>query len=181
MHHAASRILPLLVTSLAVGCGVGNEGGGGGGLVGGDDYEDVLGITCAASYGLTGTFAPAAPTRPSDTPTGCWPVGTWTFSVALEDSDCAAAPVQLATSYAFRVDRTDDPALGWVESYAYLGDMAALYRLKVTEGGGGDCEGGLELYSADGTEHWNFKPALFDTGNALSGFAEYTRFEDSQR
>ena len=78
----------------------------------------------------------------------------------------------------FRVDRVDSDE-GWQESYTWMGDPARLFRLKVTEGGGGECEGGLELISADGKEIWNMKPN--QTGTAINGFGDYTLYLDAQR
>lgn len=156
-------------------CGVGEDGG----PVDTDDRNEKLGILCNAEYSVTGTFAAGTPARPIEVPTGCWPVGTWTFTASsMTSNECGAAPTQLATTYSFRVDRVMGTN-GWDETYTYLGDTARLYRLKVSEGGGGECEGGLELYNADGTEFWNLKPAL--TGTAISGFAEYAKYDSDQR
>lgn len=164
-----------VVLGLAAGCGVGDEGGLDGTS---DDRDETLGILCNAMYDLTGSFAAGTPARPSDTPTGCWPVGTWTFTATMTSNECAAAPAQLQGSYAFRVDRTM-MADGWYETYEFLGDAALLYKVGVSEGGGGECQGGLELYSVDGTEYWNFKPA--QTGPTIVGFAEYARYDSDQR
>jgi hypothetical protein len=145
------------------------------------------------------------PENPTDPFTGCWPVGTWNFTASLDPGDenvvditgdqvgdrCGAVGgTQAATfdaSYSFTVNRTDDGD-GWVDSYVLNGAVQEgeqwrwndklLFRLKVTEGGGGECEGGLELYSADGKSYWNLKPAL--TGNAISGFGDFKLYEESQ-
>jgi hypothetical protein len=160
-------------------CGVGEEGT----PFPSDDRNEALGILCNAEFNVTGTFTAGTPARPPEVPTGCWPVGTWTFTASQRANDCDPAPVQLATSYSFRVDRAVNPDptqdIGYEESYTYLGDASNFYRLKVTEGGGGECEGGLELFSDDGTEFWNLKPML--TGTVIDGFAEYSKYDTDQR
>ncbi|MDB4963900.1 MAG: hypothetical protein JWP01_3899 [Myxococcales bacterium] len=169
-------------------CGVGDEGT----PAETDDRDEKLGIVCNAMFSITGTFTAGTPARPSDTPTGCWPVGTWTFTANMRENECEAPPMQLATSYSFRVDRKiynpDPPGspgydptldLGWDETYTYLGDMSKLYRVSVSEGGSGECEGNVQLYSADGTEYWNLKPG--QRGAVIEGFAEYAKYETNQR
>jgi hypothetical protein len=177
------QIAFVLGLGLVVGaCSVGGDDGTGGGVEGGvDDRDDTLGIVCNATFKLAGSFTAGTPARPADSPTGCWPVGTWTFSATLDTNECATAPA-LAASYAFRVDRTwveSSDSEGWVESYTYMGDQTMLFSLGVSEGGSADCEGGLELYSADGTEYWNFKPMQGDT--TIDGFGEYAKYETSQK
>ncbi len=167
----------VVLSSLVVGaCGVGEE------AADTDDRDEKLGIICNATFTTAGTFTPAAPMRPATVPTGCWPVGTWTFTAKLDDNECAKAPSVLP-QYSFKVDRAvnPDPAkdIGYEESYTYLGDQASLYRLLVSESGSG-CEGNLELYSADGKEYWNLKPLLEDNGT-IGGFAEYAMFGSNQR
>lgn len=147
-----------------------------------DDRNVNLGIDCNATFTTTGTWTASTPTRPAAVPTGCWPVGTWTFTAKVDTNECAAAPALLPT-YSFKVDRAvnSDPNMdiGYVESYTWLGDKALLFKLAVTEVGNG-CEGGLELYSVDGMEYWNMKPLLQDDGK-VAGFGEYARFKKSQK
>ena len=147
-----------------------------------DDRDEKLGIICNAELALTGTFAPGTPGRPAETPTGCWPVGTWTFTASMRTNECETTPAQLATTYSFRVDRVEDTSTtgngGYDETYTWLGTGQA-FRLKVSEGGGGECEGGLELYNSTGTEWWNFKPS--QKGTQITGFAEYALYDSDQR
>ena len=182
MQKAGAYIFFALMTTA---CGVGSDGGG----TSSDDPDVVAGITCRTDFKLTGTFVAGTPARPIDPDTGqpmtgCWPVGTWTFTAtvdteAMEKHPCATAPTPLA-EYKFSVARTEDPnAGGLVESYTWMGDQASLFKLSVSEGGGGDCEGDLELYSADNTEYWNMHPALTDP--MIFGFAEYAKFKAPQR
>lgn len=164
---------PLALTA----CGVGD-----GAIADTDNRDETLGIVCNATFTTTGTFQAGTPARPTTVPTGCWPVGTWTFTAKVDTNECAKAP-SVAASYSFRVDRASDPDptkdIGLVESYTYLGDKSMLYKIGVSESGSG-CEGGLELYSADGTEYWNLKPLLGDTGS-IGGFGEYAKYSTSQR
>lgn len=170
-------------------CGVGDDGGGG------PDVNPNR-IKCTAAFTTQGTWAEGTPVRPPEIPTGCWPVGTWNFTAMVDATQevvdvtgdgvgdrCGEvsgtqAPSVLA-GYSFRVDRVDDPASdGWLESYTYLGDMATFFKLGVTEGGVGDCEGALELRSLDKKEYWIFHPA--ETGITIAGTGEYTLYLDPQ-
>jgi hypothetical protein len=127
---------------------------------------DQLGRVCSAVLGLTGAFEESAP-QPSDV-FGCWPVGTWTFTARVEDNECTEDPA-LENEYRFLVERDEES----VETYTYLTDPAyERVRIKVTSGGGGLCEGGLELYSEDGTKVLNLKPALH-ADKTITGFGEY--------
>jgi hypothetical protein len=60
--------------------------------------------------------------------------------------------------------------LKWKDKY--------VYKVKVSEGGGGDCEGGLELFSQDGKSYWNFHPAL--TGTEIAGQGEFRIYQEAQ-
>ncbi len=160
-------------------CGVGDPEGP---VTESDDRDEKLGILCNAEFDLTGSFQPGTPARPAEVPTGCWPVGTWTFTATQRSTDCEAPPQQLVTTYSFRVDRVENTSTtgsgGYDESYTWLGQGSA-YRLKVTEGGGGECEGGVELYNSTGTEWWNLKPS--QAGTTITGFAEYAKYASDQR
>lgn len=166
----------MLLLGLSVGaCGVGEDE-----YTPPEDYGDrneQLGVICDATFNITGTFVAGTPARPAEIPTGCWPVGTWTFTASVADNACPAAPAVLP-SYRFTVGREMDD-LGWVDTYSWSGDIAAVRRLKVTEGGAGDCEGGLELFSADGTEFWNMKPS--QEGGVLGGSGEYAKYNQNAR
>jgi hypothetical protein len=138
---------------------------------------------------------------------GCWPVGTWTFTATRDATDerilditgdgkperCGAVPgtqaAALDASYTLNVSRVLDntPGIdGYVESYAIAGGVKVgsvwngkeVYRLKVTEGGGGDCEGGVELLSEDRKMLWNFKPS--QEGTVIKGFGEFAAYQEPQ-
>jgi hypothetical protein len=171
----------ILGTLVLGACGVGD------GAPPTDNRDEKLGILCNATFTTTGTFAAGLPGRPIDETTGtaitgCWPVGTWTFSAKVDTNECDTQPA-LAGSYAFKVDRAVDPDplkdIGYFESYTYLGDQAALFKLDVSSVASG-CEGAVELYSADGTEYWNLRPLLQDNGSIV-GFGEYAKYDSSQR
>jgi hypothetical protein len=119
-----------------------------------EDRKAQLGIVCEAQVAISG-HVQAAPRRPSDV-FGCWPVGTWSFSAAVQSSDCASTPA-LEPSYAFSVARDADQ----VETYRFLTDPARDgVKLKVTSGGSGLCEGGVMIWSADKKTLVNLKPTL---------------------
>jgi hypothetical protein len=171
------KVGALILLGLSVGaCGVGDEDYTPPDT---DDRNEKLGIICDAMFTITGTFVAGTPARPPEAPTGCWPVGEWTFTAAVAENTCESAPV-LLPSYRFTVGREEGADMqGWVDTYIWAGDQAAVRRLKVTEGGSGDCEGGLELFSADGTEFWNMKPA--QEGGILSGGGEYAKYNENAR
>jgi hypothetical protein len=221
-HAGVSVLLGLLMAA----CGVGDEGGG----PGGDDGPPIEDpnpnkITCSATFKVTTGSFQLSPTPtweeahppPEGTPrsaTDCWPVGTWTFSAAIDPT----APVldinddgkgdrcgevtgttapTLAATYSFKVTRTplidnngtptepaDDTQIGWQEGYEYLGDMATFKSVHVSEGGGAQCEGTLEMRSADKTAFWTFKPDLTlpidATTGTIEGLGEYTLYAEAQ-
>jgi hypothetical protein len=78
-------------------------------------------------------------------------------------------------------DTTDDAVLGWKDNIVMMTGVAVadVIRLKVSEGGGGECEGGLEFDDDTNKKVWNLKPAL--TGTTLGGFGEFTQYIDAQR
>jgi hypothetical protein len=143
---------------------------------------------------------------------GCWPAGTWTFGVTLDPGDeniidvtgdklpdrcgrvAGTAAATFEASYAFTVTRTDDGD-GYIDTYAMntSGGLAAdcsvagakcVARLKVSEGGARECEGGLEIYSADRKQYWNLHPeqasAPAPASGTLDGFGEFTQYNVPQ-
>jgi len=190
----------ILVSLFGVGCGVGDD------KVEPND-PNPENIICSDSFKLTGTFTPGLPARDADSPTGCWPVGTWTFTAALDPSSEGIRDItgdQLAdrcgevarttaatfdASYSFTVSRTMDGD-GWIEGYQLAGTSVAadgrtmwndkvLYKLKVTEGGSLDCEGGLELYSPDGKSYWNLHPTQAD-GQPIGGTGDFVLYAEAK-
>jgi hypothetical protein len=138
---------------------------------------------------------------------GCWPAGMWTFTAALDPTDdnildvsgdkipdrCGrVAGTQAATfeaGYAFTVTRTDDGD-GYVDAYAMnssglAADCSAagakcVFRLKVSEGGSRECEGGLEIFSADRKQYWNLHPEQATGSTSISGVGEFTQYNAPQ-
>jgi hypothetical protein len=141
------------------------------GSVGDDDGQVTDELLCSAELTTTGTFTVGTP-KPAEI-NGCWPIGTWTFTVAVGAHDCSAAPTPLA-QYQIRVDRdltAEDPDYTWI--YSYLtdpNDMTA--NVSVTSGGGGLCEGIVMVYANDGKTVWNMHPGL-QADNSLTGAGEY--------
>lgn len=132
-----------------------------------------LGILCEAQLALYGTFSMSM-AKPDDV-SGCWPVGVWRFTSRLQANDCDQAP-SLEPEYSFQVTRDEDS----VETYQYLNTPGyERVRMKVTSGGGGLCEGALQLFSPDGTTVVNFKPSLHED-LSIDGFGEYAIFESDQ-
>lgn len=196
--------LLLIASASLAACGVGDTGGGGGG-----DDDNPNGIVCSAAFRTQGSFQPGTPARPIDPETGepiggCWPVGVWTFTATPDpegeaidvdgDGDpdrCGEVPGTAAPtveqSYSFRVDRTEDPESdGLVESYAYLGDSPDFVNVKVSQGGGGDCEGIMEFASADRKSWWLFNPTICTSSscdpatNNIAGTGDFTLYFSPQ-
>jgi hypothetical protein len=182
----ASVLFATLLATTA--CGVGGDdgptGGGGGDTQGSDDRNTKLGITCNATFKLSGTFTPGTPGRPIDPDTnapitGCWPVGTWNFTAALDpaSNECKTAPTALP-SYSFRVDRAEgSDQQGLVDTYANLTSVNGLrWHLSVSSNGQG-CEGNFEFGSADGKEYWNMQPAVLNTAQTtITGNGDYSLY-----
>jgi len=150
---------------------------------------------CQAHFTVAGTFTlgQAPPDRvnndtqvpPADgVPDiqGCWPVGTWTFTLAQDDNTCKTAPTPLA-EYKFTTTFVDDPV---EPDYAYAlnepNPAGAKYRVGVSSGGGGLCTAQMELFSDDGKQTWILNPALnsFNMSGPLDGLAEYAEWKDAQ-
>ena len=178
----------LLSSVVMVACGVGDEVGPGGP---GPDVNPNR-MQCSAAFQTTGSFVQGAP-RPlvndaadprNGLPIqGCWPVGTWTFTASVDNTasvldldgdgegdrcgaDGTAAPT-LETSYSFKVERIEDVLSdGLVEKYTYLGTSPNFFKVKVSEGGGGDCEAAMELVSADRKQWWMLNPGICTSDEA---------------
>jgi len=141
----------------------------------GDDApidETPEGVLCQAELSITGTLVP-----PGDAPSpddGCIPLGTWTLNIAMSDpGDCDEVPVDAQYIYEITGNRDD----GY--EYSYVADPdSELVRLKVTQGGPGDCEGNFEHYAADGKALLLLKP--FERDLSVSGTAYYETYPGSQ-
>lgn len=186
MKLAFSAISLLLIGA----CGVGDDGG----PTGPTDPR-----LCTTSFSLTGTFTVgAAPPDAVNNETreppgdgvpdieGCWPTGTWTFTAAVKantsnEPDCAPQPTA-PQSLQFKVDFVNDPI---EPTYTYTVIAPTTFKkttAKVTSGGGGLCEGLMELFSEDGLETFNFHPVLnvFNQNGPLEGQGEFARFSVNQ-
>lgn len=177
----------LLFSLLLVGaCGVGDE-----------ETNTPDERLCDATLAITGTFTMTQPVPdlldnetnmpgPDGMPdfTGCWPTGNWAFSATIEDSTCASTPQQPTQEYRFTTTYMQAPDGGGGE-YAYQlvspPLQAGEYRLKVSSGGGGLCEGIMELYLEGATKAWLLHPALnvFNQSGPLTGVGEYGEYDEA--
>jgi hypothetical protein len=174
-----------LIAALSLGaCGVGDEGNP---LPPPTDER-----LCTVAYTLSGnyTVGQAPPDRVNNetqepTPDGipdiegCWPVGTWTFSMTPTDGDCSPEPSEPA-SVTVKVDFVDDPI---DPTYNItLQSPTSVNRVKISQGGGGLCEGVFELFSDDGKETYNLHPTLnvYNQNGPLEGQGEFARFTVNQ-
>lgn len=149
---------------------------------------------CTTDFSITGNFTLGMPVpdevnnETGDPPgdgipdiNGCWPIGTWTFTMAVTANTCDPAPTP-AASYSFRTDWVDG-ANGKEYMHTLLAPTGiANHKVKVSSGGGGLCEAGIELYSPDGLKTWNLHPALnvFNTSGPLTGVGEYAEWSENQ-
>ena len=163
-----SILLGILLATAA--CGVGDSNGVSGGS---DDRNTKLGVTCNGAFKLTGTFTPGTPARPIDPDTtlpltGCWPVGTWTFTAAVDPAgtNCKTPP-EVLPSYSFRLDRAEGTDMqGLSDTVTNLTSIGnKLWHLSVSSNGQG-CEGNFEFGSPDGKDYWDMKPVLLNPPNA---------------
>src|SRR5690606_725430 len=101
------RIAGVCALVLSTGCLVQSQGGDDGP----PDSTDMLGRICTTSLKVNGSFvqSKAPPDHDDGTPyTGCWPIGTWTFTATIEgESDCTNQPT-LLPEYQFKVDEMFD-------------------------------------------------------------------------
>ncbi len=167
----------LLGMAVMAGCGVGGDDPGGMTPPGGVTPPVVSNNeVCTASFKLTGSFTPGTPGPPIDPDTnlpqtGCWPVGTWSFTAAVDstvaqDKPCQTAPSTIGT-YSFKVTRvpvdpTDtDPNADTMQQVDSTTTMPAgmQYHLSISSNGQG-CQGHFEVGSADGKDYWNMGPTL---------------------
>jgi hypothetical protein len=164
-------------------CGVGHE-----------EMNTPDEFLCHATLAITGTFTRgmAVPDLVNNetgmTPgdgepdyNGCWPTGTWVFKAAVEDSTCGAGPTP-ESEYRFTTTFNAAGSDGQGGEFAYQLQSPALtenYRLKVSSGGGGECEGVMELYVDGAKKAWYLHPALdaFNMDAPLSGVGEYEEFD----
>ncbi len=148
---------------------------------------------CSATLALTGTFqmsstVPDLVTNGTDMGppdgmpdfTGCWPTGVWTFTAAVGENNCATPPVPEA-QYRFTGTYTLDSMMEGPK-YDFALNTPALtenYRLKVSSGGGGLCEGVIEIYQEGATKAWILHPALntFNASGPLTGEGEYAEYK----
>jgi len=171
---AMLRIAGVSALLLATGCLVESSG---------EDLTptDMLGRICTMDLATTGSFvqSKAAPPHEDGTPyTGCWPIGTWTFSASVGMGDCQTKPTLLA-QYQFKVDEMLDADGIPYQVNTYMTDPTARARVKVSQGGDGLCEGELNLFSADGKEVTILKPELY-IDNHLGGSGEFQVYGSDQ-
>lgn len=192
MTRIAGASILFAVLTLTGACGVGGDDPGSGTPIPPIDNSEV----CAAAFTVTGTFAVDAstplPTDKLGAPiSGCWPVGTWTFTAGVDPNatfdpkgtpKCTTAPPVLS-SYSFKVAQTTDTD-GTIQTVTSTTTLSGgmQYHLAVSSNGQG-CEASFEFGSADGTQYWNMKPTLAKlvppapSPTVLSGNGDYTQYK----
>jgi hypothetical protein len=170
-------------------CGVGDEGGD-------DDGVGADVRLCTTAFTLNGTYSvsQAPPDRMNNETgepgadgmfdiQGCWPTGNWSFQLTPSESNCTPAP-QPPVTIAFRVDFIDDaiePAYRYTLTQPTQGVESP--RISVSQGGGGFCEGIIELFNSDGKEVYNLTPnvGVFNANGPITGHGEFSRWNRDQR
>ncbi len=142
---------------------------------------DLLGRVCTMKMTVAGSFmqSMAPPVHEDGTPyTGCWPIGTWTFTATRGQTDCQSQPALLG-QYQFKVEHALDSDGNAYQTNHYMTDPSIRHRVKVSQGGDGLCTGELNLFSSDGKEVWIIKPALYADSH-LGGEGEYALYKSDQ-
>jgi hypothetical protein len=177
----------LLSVSFLVGaCGVGDE-----------ETNTPDERLCNAQLSITGTFTMSQPAPdlvdndtnmpPADGQpdfTGCWPTGMWKFTASIDSTTCSSPPTQPATEYQFVTTYMQgSDGAGGEYDYQLVAPSLQVgeYRLKVSSGGGGLCEGVMELYLDGAKKAWLLHPALnvFNQSGPLTGVGEYGEFDEA--
>ncbi len=166
-----------------------------------------LAIQCTDAFKISGTFTPST-ARPVDV-AGCWPAGTWTFSLTRDPSNdaildingdkmpdrCGAvagtSPATFKPSYSFTATTTTTvpgeydttfmfaTGQGIAANCMQAGDC--LFKLSVSQDGARECEGAVDVYSADRKQNWNLHPTQETGSTTLEGTAEYTLYLQAQQ
>ena len=186
----------LLGLGLFAACGVGDDT---------PPPHDTTDRMCQASGTVTGTWTQslADPDLDGDGQPdilGCWDAGVWSFSATVVTNNCNTAPVPLGNykfSSTYQItptgctpgskDAQGNPLCELSsEMYAYMTDPSIHSHVKTTSGGGGICEGELELFSPDGLQVWTFTPVLSSytdanmTGGVVGGQFEFAVYPTDQ-
>lgn len=185
MTRIAGASLLFALTTVTAACGVGDDDGGFKPPPQPDPIDD--GELCSAHFTVAGTFTPGATPRPVDpdtgvTLTGCWPVGTWTFTATVADNTCATTPNVIP--YSFKVERipATDGGTDTTQLVTNLTSLTASNAVQVhvsVSANGQGCEASLEMGTADGLKYWNMKPLLSKdpAARTLTGGGDYAEFK----
>lgn len=142
-------------------------------------------LVCQTSLTTSGSFSPGAPNTDG---VECWPDGVWTISAALRPgSESSTRAPALQPQYQIRVTVNVEAGADMADRYAYqyLGqfdpqDPANMFvRMKVSGGGGGLCDGELQIFSPDGTQALVLHAAL-RPDNSLSGLGNFSIYSDNE-
>lgn len=167
----------LLAIVACLGCGVGDD------PTGPDPNPNR--VRCSGAFTTMGLFVEAVLRPLIDDPIdprngfaiqGCWPVGTWTFTATIDAvaevpdidgdligdrcGDDGTTPPTVDAEYKFRVERVIDANGEPVDQTTYLGTSPDFFKVKISEGGDGDCQGVMEMVSADKTKWWGLNPTI---------------------
>jgi hypothetical protein len=151
-----------------------------------------LGITCSTFYATTGTFVPNTGDPPPTNFSGCWPIGAWTFTLAINTDTSSGGGVDSCSTgghepttlakYQFTGSTTLDADNDPLEHFAYTpqsSDPNIHTTIKVTEGGTGVCQGSLSLYDTTGEKVWTLQPEL-NADNSITGDGEFDLYGSDQ-
>lgn len=173
----------MLAGFLGTGCALDPVGGPGGGdgeptrIPSGDeefeDRLDALGIVCESTLIVTGSVTPTDP-QPAES-NGCWPVGIWNVTVAMDRVGCSPQEA-IEGEYVYEVTRDDESATNIIYQADPDGERL---NLKITAAGDSLCHASFEHFGYNGDDRvvLTFQPTR-QLDDSLSGAGSYAFWEE---
>jgi hypothetical protein len=142
------------------------------------DTTTINGMQCTAELSLTGTFTPDG-SRPAAYD-GCWGAGTWAFQAAVMSNTCDSSP-SLSPMYQFtaasELDPQGDPIVDKFTLNTPDGS-SVMNIVKISQLGAAQCEGEVDICSADGTHVFELRPDLTEAvGTGITGQGEFLQYD----
>ena len=133
-----------------------------------DERLNLLGIACESTLTVTGSFTESTP-QPADV-NGCWGIGTWRITAAIDRQGCDPQPeVAQEFVYISSVDEETEST-----SVLFQPDPGnERMNLKITTDATGLCQGAFEHFQLDGTV-LSFHTVLQEDLQTVSGHGTYS-------
>lgn len=139
----------------------------------GQSVSDVTQPLCSATLFVEGQFLPAGLEPPERLQGGCWPFGTWSVHAEVADAG-GCADMEIFPTYVYEVHADAD----YDTTIVYQGSDESAPILGIRQGGGGECQGTFEHFSADGHGVLRLKTYLAE--NQIEGRGTYELFDRPQ-